>query len=301
MRVLELIAPALLALTAVGFSTHVVGSAQAPELECTQFLNMPDDGTPLAVELQALASRKIDPSQAESVCRSALRADPANPASMFQLGRALSLGNKRLEAIKYYLAAADRGHAGAMNDLGGVFEYGIGVPKNFATALMWYERAAEFGHAGAMAHLGQLSEDGFDVPQDLANARHWYEKAAALGNAASMNNLANLFRYGRGVVPNLPAAANWYLKAAQLGVASAMNSLGELSEGGTGVPQSYQTARGWYQKAADLGNADAMGNLGVLFESGQGGPQSLETARELVCQRSRSQRPGRHAQARRHA
>ena len=201
MRVLELIAPALLALTAVGFSTHVVGSAQVPELECTQFLNMPDDGTPLAVELQALASRKIDPSQAESVCRSALSADPANPASMFQLGRALSLGNKRLEAIKYYLAAADRGHAGAMNDLGGVFEYGIGVPKNFATALMWYERAAEFGHAGAMAHLGQLSEDGFDVPQDLANARHWYEKAAALGNAASMNNLANLFRYGRGVVP----------------------------------------------------------------------------------------------------
>ena len=58
MRVLELIAPALLALTAVGFSTHVVSSAQAPELECTQFLNMPDDGTPLAVELQALASEK---------------------------------------------------------------------------------------------------------------------------------------------------------------------------------------------------------------------------------------------------
>ena len=103
---------------------------------------------------------------------------------MFQLGRALSLGNKRLEAIKYYLDAADRGHAGAMNDLGGVFEYGIGVPKNFATALVWYERAAEFGHAGAMTHLGQLSEDGLDVPQDFANARHWYEKAAALGNAA---------------------------------------------------------------------------------------------------------------------
>ena len=89
MRVLELIAPALLALTAVGFSTHVVGSAQAPELECTQLLNMPDDGAPLAVSLQALTSEKIDRSQAESVCRSALSADPANPATMFQLGRAL--------------------------------------------------------------------------------------------------------------------------------------------------------------------------------------------------------------------
>jgi len=204
MRVSELIALVFLAITAAGFSTHV-SSAQTTNLECTQLSSVPDDGTPLAVDLKVLASKKIDPSQAESACRSALRADPANPIFMFLLGRALSLGNKRLEAIKYYLDAADRGHAGAMNDLGGVFEYGIGVSKNLATALGWYERAAEFGHAGAMTHMGQLSENGLDVPQDFANARHWYEKAAARGNAASMNNLANLYRYGRGEIAPEPA------------------------------------------------------------------------------------------------
>ena len=279
MRVLELIAPTFLTIALAVFSTHV-GGAQTPDLECTQLSTTPDDGAPLAAGPTDLASKKIDPPQAEAACRSALRADPANPNFMFLLGRALSLENKRLEAIKCYLDAADRGHAGAMNDLGGVFEYGIGVPKNLATALAWYERAAEFGHAGAMTHMGQLSENGRDVPQDFANARHWYEKAAALGNAASMNNLANLFRYGRGVAPNLPAAANWYLKAAELGLASAMNSLGEMSEGSAGVPQNYQTAKSWYKKAADLGNADAMGNLGALFESGRDGPQSLEIARE---------------------
>ena len=112
---------------------------------------------------------------------------------MFQLGRALSLGNKQLESMKYYLDAADRGHAGAMNDLGGVFEYGIGVPKNVATALAWYERAADFGHAGAMAHLGQLSEDGLDVPQDLAKARRWYENkdAAWIGRAVTTISLVD--------------------------------------------------------------------------------------------------------------
>jgi len=139
MRVWELIAPAFLAITAAAFSAHV-GSAQTPDLQCTQLPNVPDDGTPLAAGLNDLASKKIDPSQAESACRSALRADPVNPTFMFLLGRALSLGNKRLEAIKYYLDAADRGHAGAMNDLGGLFEYGVGVPKNLATALVWYER-----------------------------------------------------------------------------------------------------------------------------------------------------------------
>src|SRR5215469_350970 len=142
MRVWELIAPAFLAITAAAFSAHV-GSAQTPDLQCTQLPNVPDDGAPLAVGLNDLASKKIDPSQAESACRSALRADPVNPTFMFLLGRALSLGNKRQAAIKYYLDAADRGHAGAMNDLGGVFEYGVGVPKNLPTALLWYEKAAE--------------------------------------------------------------------------------------------------------------------------------------------------------------
>jgi TPR repeat protein len=277
MRVLGLIAPISLAITAAGLSAHI-GSAQTPNLQCPQLFS--SDGNSLAADMTAPAAKTIEPSQAEAACRSALRADPANPTFMFLLGRALFLGDKRLEAIKYYLDAADRGHSGAMHDLGGVFEYGIGVPKNLATALVWYERAAELDHTGAMTRLGQLSEDGLDVPQDFANARYWYKKAAALGNADAMNNLANLFRYGQGVVPDLPAAASWYFKAAQLGHPSAMNSLGELSEGGMGGSQNHQTAESWYKRAAELGNADAMGNLGALLESGRSGSQNLEAARE---------------------
>src|SRR5215471_19664999 len=101
MRVSKITALAFLAITVAGFSTRV-GSAQTPDLECAQLSNVPDDGTPLAVDLKDLA-KKIDPSRAEAACRSALRADPVNPTFMFLLGRALSLGNKRLEAIKYYL------------------------------------------------------------------------------------------------------------------------------------------------------------------------------------------------------
>ena len=276
-RVLNLIAPVFLAITPAGFLAHI-GSARIADLECTQLLH--DDRAQLATDPVTPTSKTIEPSQAEAACRSALGADPGNPTFMFLLGRALSLGNKRLEAIKYYLDAADHGHAGAMNDLGKVFEYGMGVPKNLTTAIVWYDRAAELGHACAMTHLGRLSESGLDAPQDFTKAKHWYEKAAALGNAVAMNNLANLFQHGRGVAPDLPAAADWYLKAAQLGLPTAMNSLGELSEGGMGVPQNYVTAKNWYRKAADLGNADAMGNLGALFESGRGGPQNLEAARD---------------------
>ena len=67
MRMWELIAPAFLAITAAGFSAHV-GSAQTADFECKQLSNVPDDGTPLAVGLKDLASKKIDLLQAEAAC-----------------------------------------------------------------------------------------------------------------------------------------------------------------------------------------------------------------------------------------
>jgi TPR repeat protein len=140
MRVSKITALAFLAITVAEFSTRV-GSAQTPDLECAQLSNVPDDGASLAAGLKVSASKKIDPSQAESACRSALRADPVNPTFMFLLGRALSLGNKRLEAIKYYLDAVDRGHAGAMNDLGGVFQYGVGDEQSWNALSQWYRSA----------------------------------------------------------------------------------------------------------------------------------------------------------------
>jgi uncharacterized protein len=136
-----------------------------------------------------------------------------------------------------------------MNDLGALFEYGIGLPKNAATAIVWYERAAENGHIGAMTHLGELSEAGIAVPQDFASARRWYEKAADLGGAAAMDSLAKLLLQDG----NPSAAANWYRKAAEQGLASAMTSLGQLSEAGRGVPQDYRTARDWYKNTTERG------------------------------------------------
>jgi TPR repeat protein len=238
MRMLELIARGSFAITLVAFSMHA-GNAQIPAIDCTQGPNLPADETSIAISLQAPSFQKIESARAEASCRAAVASDPGNPSFVFRLARALTLGDKKLEAIKYYLDAAERGHAGAMNDLGALFEYGIGVPKNAATAIVWYERAAESGHIGAMTHLGELSEAGVAVPQDFASARRWYEKAADLGGAAAMDSLAKLLLQDG----NPSAAANWYRKAAEQGLASAMNSLGQLSEGGLGVPQDYRTAR----------------------------------------------------------
>jgi hypothetical protein len=99
-RALTLISAVSLAIIAAGLSAHV-GSAQTSELKCTQLSNQPDHGSSLALGLKASAFKKIDPSQAESACRSALRTDPTNSTLMSQLARALFLGTKRLEAISF--------------------------------------------------------------------------------------------------------------------------------------------------------------------------------------------------------
>src|SRR5207245_2897382 len=120
MRALKLTMLAFAAIEAAGLSTHIA-DAETPRVECAKLFDASNDEAPFAVGLNALASKQIDASQAEAACRSALKADPANPTLMFQLGRALCLGSRHREAVKYYLDAADRGHAGAMNALGAAF------------------------------------------------------------------------------------------------------------------------------------------------------------------------------------
>jgi uncharacterized protein len=248
--------------------------ARAQSVECIA----PADGA--GADLKSPDVATAEPSEIETACRLALRSDPSNAGIMVRLARALSAQNKAREALTLYMEAAFRRNADAMNELGGIFEQGRGIPKNFLTALLWYEKAAEAGHRAAMTHLGQLSEKGVEVPLDLAKARAWYERAANLGDRAAMGQLADLVRSGRGGGQDPAAAAAWYRRAAELGLPSAMTSLAELMEAGIGVPQDYAAARGWYEKAAALGDGDAMGHLGQLLETGQGGPQNVEQARE---------------------
>src|SRR5262245_31501559 len=146
MRVLELIVLAFALIATTTDLSTPIAYAETPPIDCVHLSKASNDEAPFAVYLNNLASKQLDPLQAEAGCQSALKSDPANPTILFQLGRALSVASRYREAMKHYLDAADRRHAGAMNDLGGVFEYGLGVPKNLVTALVWYERAAELGH-----------------------------------------------------------------------------------------------------------------------------------------------------------
>jgi hypothetical protein len=161
--------------------------------------------------------------------------------------------------------AADAGSAAAMYNLGGLYEYGLGVAQDYAQARRWYQKAAEAGSADAREALAQLSSASVtpsptisvasSEPQDDVKTQAYdsYLKAAKAGNAEAMCRLGWVYQSGWGVGQDYAKARDWYQRAAKARNAEAMYRLGQIYENGWGVDQDYAKARGWYQKAVDAG------------------------------------------------
>ena len=100
-----------------------------------------------------------------------------------------------IEAVAWYLQAAEQGHAGAQNNLGLMHYAGRGVPQDHAAAVDWYRRAAEQGDSEAQFNLGLMHCYGHAVAQDYVEAHKWWSLAAAQGNESARMNLDDLAAY----------------------------------------------------------------------------------------------------------
>ena len=114
------------------------------------------------------------------------------------------------EAMRWYGAVAEQGHAEAQNSVGS----GLQADKKFAEARAWYERAAAQNHALATNNLAYLYDLGLGVRQDRQHAFQLYSQAADLAWAEAMWNLANMYGAGQlGQPPDLLKACVWTLRA----------------------------------------------------------------------------------------
>lgn len=96
------------------------------------------------------------------------------------------------EAFKWWLLAAEQGHADAQYGLGECYYFGNGVDKDFSEAVKWWLLAAEQGDAYAQNFLGRCYENGRGVDKDLNEAIKWYRKAAEQGHESAKNRLKAL-------------------------------------------------------------------------------------------------------------
>ena len=87
---------------------------------------------------------------------------------------------------------AGQGDADAQWQMGVRYHNGEGVPRDDVQAMQWFLRAAEQGHVTAQATLGAYYWAGRGVPQDLSKAYFWSALALAEGDENSKSRLEGL-------------------------------------------------------------------------------------------------------------
>lgn len=109
------------------------------------------------------------------------RAQTGDVQAMYALGEMYELGmgtdNSRGEALNWYRAAADEGHAGGAYQVGYAYYWGKGVGKDRREAHVWFLRAAEGGNQAAIPYLSKMYALGQGVPQDKGKAAAWAARA----------------------------------------------------------------------------------------------------------------------------
>ena len=149
---------------------------------------------------------------------SSLLVDPAarpdaESESLFQ-GGLLFAEQKQLDrAEDLWRRAADQGHSGAMNSLGGL----LYTRRKSRAAFEWYLEAVERGNVEALGNLAAL----LIATRQFGAAEKWCREAVKTGSTDSMYNLAILFdktqRFDEGL--------SWYQRAAEAGHRDAMHHL----------------------------------------------------------------------------
>jgi len=123
-------------------------------------------------------------------------ADAASDA--YQKGIAYSLGDgvprDPAEAFKWFLAAAELGHAPAQYKAGVAYAYGEGTGKDPEQAAAWYRRAAAQGYAIAQRNLGIMYLNGDGVDENKPMALAWYTILADGGNVMDVRRRDSLAR-----------------------------------------------------------------------------------------------------------
>jgi uncharacterized protein len=152
-------------------------------------------------------------------------------------------------ALPGLVAMADEGSAIAQANLAFLYERGLAVERDAAKALKFYSAAADRGHRGAKLALARLLEEE-GPPQNRSLVSSYYRELAASGSTEAAIRLASFHFEGTGLPQDYVAAAQWLTRAARAGDPEAQLRLGLMYRDGLGVPQDIIFAHMWLNLAA---------------------------------------------------
>jgi len=215
-----------------------------------------------------------------------------NDYGIFQETRARRTGDMggMTRAAALYQKAAAAGEAGALCNLGVLYQQGAGVARNEAKAEEAFRRCLELSpaHAIALNNLAvilqqrarSLADPAAQAQVAALREEMWrlYREADRLGNNLAAYNLGMSLRTGADGIKDLDQAYRHLDDAAQRGYAPSHAALGQMFEAGEGVPQSYSEAAYHHRFAALSGNLASIASLSDYYRKGLGVERDLERA-----------------------
>ena len=91
-----------------------------------------------------------------------------------------------------YIRRLGHEYPSAQNDIGVLYQAGLGVPIDYKEAMKWYRLAADQNLPMAMVNIGNLYRTGLGVTKDDQEARRWFQRAADLGSTEAKAALMTL-------------------------------------------------------------------------------------------------------------
>jgi uncharacterized protein len=160
-------------------------------------------------------------------------------------------------AMRAWLGQAKEGSAFAENNIGYLYEHGLGVSQSYVEAMAWYRRAANKNLAQAQFNIGTLYYYGYGVERNTREAVRWFRQGAQqeLAEAEYMMGVAHF--EGQGAMASAPIALEWFIKAAKKNHAGAQLMAANMYlNGDTGEVDAY-AAHVWADLATLGGNDEA--------------------------------------------
>ncbi len=140
-----------------------------------------------------------------------------------QARRAYEVG-RFTEALQILEKLAEGGDAKAQYEVALMYLQGIGTRVDPARGGYWMLAAANNGNVVAMVEIGGRFESGANVERNYLLSFTWYRRAAALEDPIAAFRLAGLYERGAGVQRDLPRAWAWYRMSRKFGNPIAIES-----------------------------------------------------------------------------
>ena len=180
-------------------------------------------------------------------------------------------------ALEEWKPLAEKGEAAAGYAVGYMYEFGKGVPQDYAQAAVWYRKAANQGHYWARFRLGVLFARGRGVPRDNAEAKEWINLAAEQGKPEDKFEIGMLLAGNLFWLRDIALGHRWVRMAADLGYAKALhrmalwNDSGLWHAGGILVRKDQIAAVRLILQAAEMGYAPSQHLAGRWYlDEGKG-------------------------------